>query len=78
MAGQGIALLVVPTQARQGPAGQRSAAGRSHRDAKLLALRAGNPLSQNQLMERYWLTRAAAAKVRKEAAGASNGHPHAN
>jgi len=38
-------------------------------NAALLALRAtlaaGNPLSQNQLMERFKLTRAAAVKVRQ-------------
>jgi MFS family permease len=50
--------------------------------AALLALRAtteaGNPLSQNQLMERFGLTRAAATKVRQQAMATSNGHlpPH--
>jgi Protein of unknown function (DUF2637) len=47
-------------------------------NAALLALHAtlaaGNPLSQNQLMERFGLTRAAATKVRQQAMAASNGH----
>jgi hypothetical protein len=51
-------------------------------NAALLALRAtleaGNPLSQNQLMERFGLTRAAATKVRQHAIGASNDQAYNN
>jgi len=41
-------------------------------------LAAGNPLSQNQLMERFGLTRAQAAKVRQAITATANGHPHEN
>ena len=45
-------------------------------NAALIALRAtiaaGNPLSQNQLMERFKLTRAAAAKVRQQVISEDN------
>ena len=47
-------------------------------NAALMALRAtiaaGNPLSQNQLMERFGLTRAQAAKVRQQVTAQANGH----
>ena len=39
-------------------------------------LAAGNPLSQNQLMERFGLTRAQAARVRQAVAASVNGHAH--
>lgn len=47
-------------------------------DAALIALRAtlaaGNPLSQNKLMEKFGLTRSAARRVRERALAESNGH----
>ena len=47
-------------------------------NAALMALRAtiaaGNPVSQNQLMERFGLTRAQAAKVRQQVTAQANGH----
>lgn len=47
-------------------------------NAALMALRAtiaaGNPLSQNQLMERFGLTRGQAAKVRQQVTAQANGH----
>jgi Protein of unknown function (DUF2637) len=47
-------------------------------DAAKAALRSsitgGNPLSQNQLIERFGLKRAAATKVRQEVAAEANGH----
>src|SRR5271157_2173871 len=47
-------------------------------NAALMALRAtvaaGNPLSQNQLMERFGLTRAQATKARQQVTAQANGH----
>jgi hypothetical protein len=38
------------------------------------AIAAGNPLTQNQLVERFSLTRAQAAKVRETVSTSLNGH----
>lgn len=40
----------------------------------IATIRAGNPLSVNQLVDQFSLTRSAATKVRQEALSASNGH----
>jgi hypothetical protein len=40
----------------------------------LRATIAGDPLSQNQLMERFGLTRAQAAKARQQVTAEANGH----
>ena len=43
--------------------------------AMLATTAAGNPLSQNQLMTSFGLSRAQATKVRDALAAESNGHP---
>jgi hypothetical protein len=66
---------------RQGSASTDAVPSRVPADAEnpaLMALAAtiaaGNPLSQNQLMERFGLTRAQAAKVRQQVTAQANGY----
>lgn len=73
-----------PPPVLAGPAPEPAPASAAHpvpvdaESAALLALKAtlaaGNPLSQNKLMEKFGLTRAAAQRVRKQALAEANGH----
>jgi len=64
--------------AEDGPGTVRALIPTDAENAAAMALRAtlaaGNPLSQNQLMERFGLTRAAASRVRQLVTAESNGH----
>jgi hypothetical protein len=76
------ALVVLPGPAELLPAGRPETAPvpvpADAESAALIALRAsiagGNPISQNKLMERFGLTRAAAQRVRRQALAEANGH----
>lgn len=78
--GLGVLKRVVEKQQRQNtPGAFSSPVPTGAENAALLALRAttiaGNPLSLNQLADRFSLTRAQATKVRDLVLAESNGHP---